>query len=190
MMQVSFGKKIPIMHCSIKDTEKCENVPAIISEYDCKTSEDAQDIMYMGSSWHFRIDIAADMLTKYKQENFHDKTSPYHFYIMENTQGKPVALCETVEEDNEINVKYIESERNYEHKYCGKTMLAALGKKLLKNNGSRLVISHPIPKAYDFYVKGCGFKKMKDNAAFLEMNPKQVDKFISKTELQSGGEIS
>lgn len=186
---VSFGKKVPIMQCSIKDVDKQKNVPATISEYDCQTSEDADEVLRMGSDWHYYIDIACDMRNKYKQENFLDEKSPFHFYVMENEKGIPVALCETLEEDKDIKVKYIESTHDYGHKYCGKTMLAALGKKLLNNKGNRLIIAYPLPSAYNFYVKGCGFEKMKENSRYLEMNSEQVDRFVSETELQTGGKI-
>lgn len=190
-MQISpvfFGKKIPIMKCSIKDVDKQKNVPVTISEYDCQTTEDADEVLRMGSNWYYRLYIIGDMKNKYKQEHFLNEKSPFHFYVMENEKGTPVALCETLE-DKDITVKYIESTHDYGHKYCGKTMLAALGKKLLNNKGNRLIIAYPLPSAYSFYVNGCGFEKMKENSRYLQMNSEQVDRFVSETELQTGGKI-
>ena len=188
-MQISFGKKIPIMQCCIKDMENNKRIPATVCEYDCQTSEDAEDILYMGGNWHFHINMACDMREKYIKENFDGEKSPAHFYLMENPNGKTVAICETVEKDNEISIKYVESERDFGHKYCGKTMLAALGKKLLNNHGKRLYIPSALFDAHDFYVKGCGFEEINDSPHKLQMMPEQIDKFISATELQTGGKI-
>lgn len=186
---VSFGKKIPIMQCSIKDVGKNKFIPATVYEYDCQTSADAEDVLEMGRDWYYYFSIGCDMLDKYKKENFEEEKSPMHFYIMENTNGVPLALCETKEKDKEIQVEYIESKHDSEQKYCGKTMLAALGRKLLNSNGKKLVIYAPLQEVYDFYTKGCGFKKVKNDTDRLQMMPKQIQEFISQTEAQTGGKI-
>ena len=186
---ISFGKKIPIMKCNIKDTEENKNIPATISEYDCQTSEEANDVFNVGYDWHFHINIGCAMQMKYEQ-NLYDEESSKHFYVTEDNNGCTVALCETEEKNNEIAVLYVESIPDSKYKYCGKTMLAALGKKLIKNNGDKLTIPMPLDEAYDFYVKGCGFKKTKeDDPYYLEMNQRQINKFISETELQTGEKI-
>ncbi len=188
-MQVSFGKKIPIMQCSIKDVEKNKTIPATIYEYDCQSSDDIEDMLYIGRDWYYYLSVACDMQDKYEKENFREEKSPMHFYVMENQNGKTVALCETIETDNEIQVEYIESKHDSEQKYCGKTMLAALGKKTLDNNISKLMIIAALKDVFGFYINGCGFNKVPDTYGKLEMGKEQIQKFISDTEAQTGGKI-
>ncbi len=188
-MQVSFGKKVPIMQCSIKDVQRKMTVPATIYEYDCQCSSDIEDMLYAGRDWFYNINLACDMKDKYEKENFMDEISPRHFYVMENQNGKMLALCETKEVDSDIQVEFIETEHNKEQKYCGKTMLAALGKKVIENNGSKLMINIPLNSAFDFYVQGCGFNTLSGNSLKLQMEKHKIKNFISETEAQSGGEI-
>jgi len=185
---ISFGKKIPIMQCSIKDVEKNKIIPATVYEYDCQCSSDIEDILYAGRDWYYNMSIAADMQDKYEQENFKEQKSPFHFYVMENQNGKMVALCETQETDKDIQVEYIETKHDSEQKYCGKTMLATLGKKVLDNNKKRLMIIAPLQDVLDFYINGCGFSSF-PNIFELNMEQNQIRDFVSKTEAQSGGKI-
>ena len=189
MMQISFGKKNPIIQCNIKDTNKNKLVPAKIFEYDCQCSSDVEDVLYMGSDWYYNFSIACDMQNKYETENFKDEKSPKHFYVMENQNGLPVALCETQETDSEIQVEYIETKHNSEQKYCGQTMLAALGKKVLDLNLNKLVIVAPLRDVYNFYTTGCGFEQSTQNHFKLEMKPEKIKEFIDKTQKKTNGEI-
>ncbi len=188
---VSFNARIPLYNCQVKDMISGKNVPAVVSEFDCKDYSDLQEMAALGYDWMFAICITSDMRDKY--DNIDNSKN---FYILheekENEYGEVniLGICETENINNDVNIAFIESKYNKKYKYVGQTLIAAVGKRLLKNKKRNLFVKNPAINAISYYIDKCGFKEIKDGMYRpFRMKAKKIKKFIKRTEEKTGAKL-
>lgn len=187
--QASFGKKIPIMQCQIKDVNQNKFVGAKLSKYDCKDYDDIVDVANSCSKWCFINNIIKDMEVKYsrhKPENFSSD-----FYILENEEGKAIGLCETRSSKDSSNIEYIVSKHDNKYKYIGQALMAMVGKSILDRGGSRMYVANPAPSARGFYTNKCGFNMIDERSGFspLYLEKDGIEKLIKIFQYRTKSEI-
>ncbi len=192
MMQISFGKKIPLMKCNVKDINKNQFVPAYFSKYDCKDASDLSDLYNSCQNWCFIDKIIDDMKKKYMALKENYTSSPFEFYVLENEEGKKLGICETVNTENYGNIEYIVSRNNDKYKYAGQAMVAMVGKEILKRNAYRLYVASPAPSASGFYTEKCGFERFNENSILssLFLEKTGIKKFINRFQERTNSKIS
>lgn len=186
---ITFGRKIPLMKASVIDNMSGKKVPVTLSEYDCfDYPNDINMFLRSASSMNYANSIAHNMRVKY-----HDFESPYKFYVLEDENEKAVCICQAEKSDNNLNIEFIESKHDDEHKYAGQTMIAMLGKILLNGNGHNLYVLFPLPSAINFYLKKCGFEFLHPqsglNKIALVMPNHKIKKFINSVQHETGSQI-
>lgn len=192
MNNISFGAKIPIALCQIKNAKTNEPTSATIYEYDCKDPQDVWEIERINSklNWYFanNIGIRADL--KYQGCKSYQNNG---IYSIEDINGKTICLCCTEEYAANTKVKFIETKTGGKYKYAGQAMLAAIAKRMLTNQKQRkMIISNAQEGAFGFYEK-CGFHEDNSEAEYkiinYQMPRKEMPFFIRKTEEKTQGGI-
>ncbi len=193
---ISFGRKIPLYQSQVKNIQSDEYEPVTISEYDCKDTDDIEDMGNLGFKWKYACCLFYDMQNKYrylKNPHIYNKRDfPIKFYVMNNKNGNIIGICETENDDenNGINIMFLESRKDKKYKYVGQTMLAAAGKIIQKNNRENLYVNNPAVVALSFYTQKCGFNPVcNDRFSPLKMNSSQITDFIKRTEEKTGSEM-
>lgn len=186
-ISLSFGKKIPISQCQIKNTETRKFVPATFYELDCHDESDMDELKDLKGKWHFLGSIYYNMLAKNAYYQKTQRETPNKFYILENDKKEIVGLCQVENRNNNIFVNLLESAPDKKYKYVGQTMLASMGNQVLNNGGQQLTIKHPTLDAYEFYIKKCKFKRHFNSD--LKMNQSEIEGLIKRTEKRTHGEI-
>jgi hypothetical protein len=186
---VSFGKKIPITQCKIRDNSQGKFIPATFYEVDCKDMEDIDEINNLKGKWEFRKTI-----TK-KMEDIHNllKTDKNHrndygFYVLQKDGGEIVGLSEVRKSFPDLRLEYIESENEGKYKYIGQTMMASLGEVARREKLKRIYIPIPVESAVPFYKDKCGFREVKDSAA-LVMNINKTKRLTELAEEKTNAPI-
>ncbi|MBQ9245644.1 hypothetical protein IJ182_05185 [bacterium] len=181
----SFGKKIPITQCCIKDINHNRFVPATFFEVDCTDMKDINEIYQTKGDWSFKNLIAAKMFDKNNCIDngfyFYDNKA---FYIMQKQDGEIVGVSEVEKIGKQINLDFIESEPEGQYKYVGQSMIASLGQVLRNEKRKKIYIPNPVKTAQDFYTQKCGFKKIDDSSA-LVMKLSQAGKLSKKLEKET-----
>lgn len=183
-MNISFGKKIPIMQCQIVNTRTSEFVPATIYEYDCKDRKDADDINNIDGYWFFKNEIFFNAQDKIQ---FPKKYQNIRIFSLENNKGRTLGLMQCQKSGNQYDISLLEKRFLDKHKYIGSVLLAAAAKETLKSKAEKLIVSSPLPEAKDFYINECGFKTTSTKS--LEMSQEQIKKFIRQTEQKTNSPI-
>ncbi len=183
-MNISFGKKVPIMQCKVVNTKTMEYIPATIFEYDCKDKTDADDINAIDGYWFYKNEI---FFTAKDKIQFPKKKRDIRIFSLENNKGKTIGLMQCSKNGNQCDVNLLEKRFLDKHKYVGSVLLAAAAKETLKSQADKLTVSSPVPEARDFYINGCGFKAT--STKNLEMNQEQIEKFIKQTEQKTNSPI-
>lgn len=189
---LSFGKKIPVMQCTIQNRINKKPVTATISEYDCTNYSDIGEIFSKCGRWNYGRSMASDMNLKlYNYQNFDLENYPYKFYVMEDEKKDIIGICETENSAHNINISFLESEPKKKYKYIGQTMLAAMGKMLSGKNGHNMYVMNPAGSAITFYTKQCNFEPLVKNREWdgLIMQSEKISGFIKDVEEKSGGKI-
>ena len=189
---VSFGKKIPVMQCQIKDIKQNKLVGAKLSKYDCKDYEDILEVSNSCSKWCYIRNILKDMETKYIKQNRGKENILYDFYILENEEGKAIGFCETESSKECSNIEYIVSKHDNNYKYIGQALIAMVGKSVLNRGGHRLYVANPAPSANGFYTNKCGFIRL-DERSFLSplwLEKDGIEDLINKFQEKTQSEIS
>lgn len=189
---VSFGKKIPIMQCQIKDIKQNKFVSAKLSKYDCKDYDDIIDVSRSCSRWCFIRNITKNMQTKYEKQKYKlPEKFPSDFYILENEEGKAIGLCETESSKASTNIEYIISNHNNNYKYIGQALIAMVGKAVLDRNAFRLYVANPAPSACGFYTNKCGFTRLDERSIFspLLLEKDGIEKHIKIFQYRTKSEI-
>ena len=189
---VSFGKKIPIMQCQIKDTKQNKFVTAKLSKYDCNDYKDIIEVSKSCSKWYFINNIVNNMNIKYeRQKNNQQDKIPLDFYILENEEGKTVGICETGNSKESTNIEYIVSKHDNNYKFIGQAIIAMIGKTVLDRNACRLYVANPAPSASGFYINKCGFTRLDERSIlsplFLEKDG--IEKLIKIFQYRTKSEI-
>lgn len=187
----SFGKKIPLMHCNVKDVRHDKFAEVTLSEYDCKDYSDIQEVNDQCKRWEFGFNIADDMNIKRMDYLKGYEQYPTNYYVMEDKNKKIIGLCETVDFGNDTNIEFIESKRNSGYKYIGQAMLAMVGKILLNKGKENLCVAHSYIEAVPFYIDKCGFDSVKDDKHIfsLFMNNQQIKDFIERVQTKTNAPI-
>ncbi len=179
-MKISFGKKIPITQCKIKDIEQNKFVPATFYEVDCKDKEDILEIAHLNGIWNFKNTIVRNMKIKHDTLGLIPANELPYFYILEIGKGLILGISQVKKEGRNISVQFIESKNDNKHKYVGQVMLASLGLNVINEKKYRLIISGPTENARAFYIDKCGFKTQYNGN--LKMNSKHIHRFIRQTQ--------
>ena len=183
----TFGKKIPISLCQIKNTETKKFVPATFYELDCHDESDMDELKDLKGKWHFLGSIYYNMLSKNAYYKKTQRETPNKFYILESDTKEIVGLCQAENRNNNIFVNLLESAPDKKYKFVGQTMLASMGNHVINNGGQQLTINHPTLDAYDFYTKKCKFKRGFNSN--LKMNQNEIECLIKRTERRTHGKI-
>ncbi len=179
-MYISFGKKVPLTQCQIKNIEKNKFVSATFCEVDCKDKEDIREIANLTGKWNFKSTIIRNMQIKHDTQDVLSAEELPSFYILQDDNGLIIGLSQVKKDGKNLSVQFIESIRDNKYKYVGQIMLAALGLDTIQHNGDKLIISSPTENATPFYIDKCGFKKRYDGN--LKMNAKHIQRFIRQTQ--------
>lgn len=192
MNNISFGAKIPIALCQIKNAKSDKSSSAIIYEYDCKDPQDVWEIERINAklNWFYASNLTIRADLKYQGYKSYQNNA---FYAIEDERGKTIGLCCAEENETNTKVKFIETKTNGKYKYVGQTMLATVAKRMLTNRQKKeLIISNAQESAYGFYEK-CGFHQDNSEAKYDIVNyrmPKiEMPSFIRETEQKSQGRI-
>lgn len=187
IQNISFGRKIPLTECKVKNLETKKFVPVTFYEVDCQDYKEIEDIRDSKGKWNFMGPILYNMDSKHMWLQKNSGENPYKFYILENKAGEILGISQTENKDNNITVKFLDSGRNKEYKYVGQTMLASMGQQVVNNGGTSLNIMNPTIDAYPFYTKNCKFEETENSE--LTMNPNQIKKFIRRTQFRTHSRI-
>lgn len=182
-ISISFGKKIPITKCSIKDNQQNKFVRATVYEIDCQDKSDIDEIRALDDRWDFKDTIICGMERKSTQGDRSSST----FYKLESEDGETLGLCYARNEDESLSVHYIESKRSNKFKYVGQSLLASLGLNAFHDRKNKLIIKNAMSSAYDFYKEICGFKEA--DFCDLEMDRRGIIEFVRQTEKRTEGKI-
>ena len=195
---ITFGNKIPMAKCAVVENSTGKKHSVLISELDCKNSEDIDLIAQSKGSWDFKGIISQFMKNKYfklnpqlKKDNISKIYDPLndHFFISELEDGTTLGICSTFTNPykKDTCVEFIETERSKKYKYAGQTLLAALGLNTLKNSRENLIINVPLESAKPFYIDVCGFSKVSEKK--LEMKEEDIKEFIKTVESRTKSPI-
>ena len=183
---ISFGRKIPRYNCQIQNKQTGEYMPATVYEYNCKDESDVDEIRKLDRRWAFRDNIADKMDVKHTVQNYLHQKSNDSFYSIQ--VGKEIVGLTHISTYNGIsNVNYITTKPRNEYKYAGQTMLACVGKDILKRNGYQMTVTTAIDDAYPFYSK-IGFHEYGDH--LYRMNRSDISTLIEVTELTTEAPIT
>lgn len=183
-MNISFGKKIPILQCQILNPQTKKYIPATIFEYDCKDNKDADDINEIDGYWLFKNEIFFSAKDKIQSPSRH---KDIRIFSLENKQGKTLGLMQCKKNKNTYDINLIEKRYLDKHKYVGTLLLAAAAKETIKDRADKLTVSSPFQEAREFYINGCGFRTTSTKT--LEMDKKQIKEFIKTTEIKTNAPI-
>ena len=182
---ISFGRKIPRYTCQIQDKRTGEYIPATIYEYDCKDERDIEEIKKLDRRWTFKDNIAHFMDIKHSVQTYFNEKSNDSFYSMQ--VGKDiVGLAQICTSNGISNIDYITTKPRNEYKYVGQTLIAGIGKQILKKNGYQMTVSTAIDDAIPFYKK-IGFRDF--GSLLFRMNKEDIKTLIEITELQTEAPI-
>ena len=181
-MNIYFGKKLPITTCQIYDNERKKFVKATCYEYDCKDKSDIAEIKKIDDEWTYKEETLDNMKRKFTA-NKNGLHSDIAIFSLENEQGEILGLCNAENKKRAMEVRFLESKQDGKHKFVGQTLLASIGKEMLKNKQQKeFVIKTAIASAYDFYEKTCGFVMDSIFNSDLRMGRIQTYKFIKQTQ--------
>ena len=176
-MNISFGKKIPIMKCQVQNLKTKDFVPSTVYEYDCEDKHDANNIDKIDGYWIFKPQIFFQAQDKHC---FPQKYKNTKIYSLETNTGETLGMMVLDKAGNNNNVDVLETKFQSGHKYVGKSLLAAAAQETLKGSYKKLTITHPIPDVRDFYIDSCVFKETSGRP--LEMNNEDLMSFIKTVE--------
>ena len=185
---VSFGRKIPVSACKVKDLKTGSFVPVKMYEFDCTEQSDIDEVRNLPSCFGYKTAIATDMETKKKAKEKYSIDMGVSHYIMQTENGETLGIASVRNNEETYGVKLIQTTQNSTHKYIGQAMLASMAKIAINDNREKFEIRFPTFEAMGFYKNKCGFKHG-ENQHHLEMSLKDMKKFIFKTQLKTRGTV-
>ncbi|MBE7705301.1 MAG: hypothetical protein E7Z90_05775 [Cyanobacteria bacterium SIG29] len=182
LSSISFGKKIPVVKGKVKQLETGRFVNVKLYEYDCMDAEDIIEVKNLPcNKWSFCLPISNGMVEKkYAREKFSIDTG-YSYYTLQDDNKNTVGIVAVKDSDDYLGVKFIETDRGSKYKYSGQALLASLALMALRDKKNIFEIRFPTDEAIPFYVDKCGFKQ-ENNSMHLSMNPKDMKKFVKRTQ--------
>lgn len=189
MQSVSFGRKIPVAECKVKDIKTGKFIPVKMYEYDCTEQSDIDEVENLPSNFYFyKTAVAREMETKKKAREKYSIDTGISHYIMQTNNNETLGIASVRNNEETYSVKFIQTTQNLTHKYIGQTMLASMAKIALNDNRKIFEISFPTDDAMGFYTHKCGFKHG-NSYRNLIMSPKDMKKFIFRTQLKTHAPI-
>lgn len=186
--QISFGQKIPRYTCQIYNTETGKTVPATVYEYNCKDESDYEEVKRLNRRWIFKENIAHGMEIKYNLQTYFNSKGTDSFFALQKG-NELLGLTQIATLNGTSNVDYITTKPNNPYKYVGQTLLACVGKQILKQNGYEMTVNTAIDSAVPFYQR-IGFKKYGEFPLDVyKMNQDEIKTFIDVTELTTEAPI-
>lgn len=186
-MNISFGKKIPITQTQILNKKTGTFEKATVFELECTDESDLVETMKPKDKWIYAKSINQNMLTKYIQLK-HGEENDSSFYVLENKDGETLGMAETKELLNgNHNLSLFDTKKEKEYKYVGQTLLASISKTLLERGCRRFSIFDPMPFAFSFYEKTCGFPNYRNLYFSADIN--ELNQFIKQTEQRTQAPI-
>ncbi len=181
---ISFGTKIPLQKCKIRDNKNNEFIDATFYEILLDNACEIEEVRKLKIP--FASDIAQNMDSQLKHKAS-DACARRHYYALGVDNGDIAGICQCEKINDKIYVTYLASEQNGEYKYVGQNILASLGKDLLNANGEAVKIIPPIIQtAVEFYEK-CAFRECSPYG--MVMQSEDIPSFIQMTEKKTGAPI-
>ena len=168
-MNISFGKKIPIMQCQVQNIKTGNFVPSTVYEYDCNDPSDANKIDEIDGYWIFKPQIFYQAKDKHSQPNKYANT---RIFSLETQKGETLGLMVTDKDKKNNDVDVLENKFMSGHKYVGTSLLAAAALETIKQGYDKLTIKQPIPEVRPFYIDKCGFRET--NGRPLELTKEEL----------------
>lgn len=186
-MNISFGRKIPIIQTQIQNKSTGKFETATVFELDCKDESDVLETMKPSSSWIYAREINQNMCDKYiKLQKGED--SNLSFYILQSQNGETLGMAQTEELiKNAHNLSLFDTKKDKDYKFVGQTLLASIAKNIMGKDGIRLSVFDPHPTDVEFYHKVCGFQNFGD--IFLSADKTQMNAFIERTEQRTNAQL-
>ena len=134
-----------------------EKEVATIYEYECNCKSDLDRLNNIAQTqkWKYGFCIYANAYNKrYAINSIYRNVG---VYTIEDKSGKTICICDTMNDEDEIRVKHIESSQDKKYKYAGSNMLKMLGVKVLDSGRNFLTINDAQEEALGFYIQKCGF---------------------------------
>lgn len=179
-MNISFGRKIPIIQTQIQNKSTGKFESATVFELDCNDETDILETMKPQNLWTYARDINKNMCEKYINQQKGEK-SDMSFYILQSQKGETLGMAQTQEQiKNAHNLALFDTKKDKSYKFVGQTLLASIAKDIMNKDGIRLSVFDPHPTAIGFYDKICGFQNFGD--IFLSADKAQMNSFIARTE--------
>ena len=186
---VSFGKKIPIAKCHIKDLKHNKYVSVTCYKIDCNDASDSSDIWKLDGDWEYNDVVAHNIDEKHRHLKGLGVQNSLDFYEMKTDKKKEVVgICQVNKTFGDIRLDYLEAEPENKYKYIGQSMLAILGEVAKAEKMERIYIPAPVEKARAFYKDKCGFKEAKDTTA-LYLNRNKFKRLKIKAERNTHSKI-
>ena len=186
---VTFGKKIPIAKCHIKDLKNDKYVAATCYKIDCTDTSDSSEIWKLDGDWEYNDVVAHNIDEKHRHLEGIGVQNSLDFYEMQTDKKKEIiGICQVNKTFGDIRLDYLESKPDKGYKYIGQSMLAILGEVAKSEGIERIYIPTPVEEARSFYRDKCGFKEAKDTTA-MYMNKNKFKKLKIKAERNTHSKI-
>ena len=90
---ISFGKKIPVSACKVKDLRTGKFVPVKMYEYDCLDQSDIDEVQSLPDSFNYKTSILKEMSAKkIAKEKYFLDTGVSH-YVMQTKEGETLGIA-------------------------------------------------------------------------------------------------
>lgn len=189
MLQISFGRKIPIATCQVQNNETENFEKATIYEYDCQDKSDLDELNELAENGYFDFGHCIWAHAYQKAQPTKSEHRNINIYAMEDESGETICLCNASKDNRRIILKHIESSKNKKYSYAGQNMIAMLAKKVIQTNKKELYVSNILEEAREFYIYKCGFETVaekniyggRDVTMFKQDIPNYLELVQSKT---------
>ena len=185
---VSFGKKIPLISCKVRNNQTGKFERAKLYEYDCKDRDDIDEFAKLPDYWGFKYSILSGMCEKKVVFDKHNVSTGVSYYVLKDKDDETIGICSAKNDSKNFGVKLIQTSPAKTHKYVGQAMLASLAMLGLKNNRNKFEIRYPTDEAMFFYTDKCGFKKG-ESKFHLEMDRKGMKKLVRNVQARTRSQI-
>ena len=126
-MNISFGNKIPVYQNKVYNKLQKEYENATLYEINCEDSEDLDSFLKKDGVWAYKLQMYMNMRKKHELLQITSQMPQKHrdiikrnkFYSLELDNGNVVGHCEVTNEDDDLNINYIECNQTRNYKYAG-----------------------------------------------------------------------
>lgn len=188
IQQVSFGKKIPVAKCKVRNNDTHKFIRAKLYEYDCMDESDILEVKSLPVGWGFAATISNEMQTKKAAREKYDISTNHSFYVLKDEKDSTIGICSVKNDEKYFGVKFIETLSNGSYKYAGQAILASLALIALHDKRNKFEVRYPTEEAKDFYTSKCGFRQG-DSLYHLSMDRKGMKKFIKNVQFRTHSPI-